>query len=826
MSQTLTLRAKGLFTSWSEFAEVPEGALLVADNVNISSDNIIEPRKGFERLESGFPSASEVADQLWFYQNKLFAHHGTFASANSISYYSGGVWTASDTKIAPSGVRLRHAQANQNLYYTTSTGVFKLDAYNSLTPTLSGAFKALDLTASTAGTGGFLEHNHLCAYRIVWGVEDLNKNLVLGAPSARFEIKNTAGAGNKRDISLTFTVPTGVTTSWIYQIYRSAQISAPGIPNDELQLVYEGNPTSSEITAGTITVTDIIPDSLRGATLYTSPSQEGIAFANERPPLAKDIASFRDVLFYANTISKHRYRITLLAVGGSSGVVVDDTVQFGGITYTAKSTETISSGQFQVFTSGTAAENIRDTALSLVRVINRRSTSTVYAYYLSGLNDLPGQILLEERNIGGAAFVIRASRPGSWTPTGIPTSGNTETSTNDTFPNGLSWSKPFQPESVPLVNQVQVGTKSAAILRIIPLKDSLVIFKEDGIYRLTGYYPNFDVELLDSSARIIGSETPAILNNQIYCLTDQGVTVVSDSVKIISRPIENEILGLIIGALSLVKSLAFGVSYEAERRYYLLLPSTATDTTPTQMFVYNVFTQAWTRTTLQATSAASNTNEFYIGDTDSNYILKERRAGNLTDYADFKSSVTITIASSTKLSVPSVAGIVVGDVVYQSSTAYATILGVDDINNTLTVPGTAGFTGGTAVIYTSVGPVVTWLPQAAGNPGITKQWHTLQLLFKRDFVGTGYLTAKTDVVQSETQIPVYGNEYGPWGLFTWGNSPWGSDPLRKPVRQWVPKEKQRSSYITLGFKHDYAFSGWQIQGVSVHFTPGTEKTDR
>lgn len=822
MSQTLTLRAKGLFTSWSEFAEVPEGALLVADNVNISSDNIIEPRKGFGRLDSGFASVSETADQLWFYQGKLFAHHGTFGSANSVSYYNAGIWTAADAKTAPSGSRMRYAEANQNLYYTTSSGIFKLDAYNSLTPVLSGALKALDLVVVASGASGFLSNNNTCAYRIVWGYEDVNKNLLLGAPSARLEFKNTAGGSH--DTALTFTIPSGVTTSWIYQIYRSAQSSAT--PNDELQLVYEGNPTSGEITAGTITVTDIVPDDLRGATLYTSPSQEGIAFANERPPLAKDIAPFRDVLFYANTTSKHRYRITLLAVGGTSGVVADDTVRFGGITYTAKAAENISSGQFQVFTAGTAAENIRDTALSLVRVINRRSTSTVYAYYLSGLNDLPGQILLEERGIGGSAFSIRASRPASWTPTGIPTSTDAETSTNDNFPNGLSWSKPFQPESVPLVNQVQVGTKSAAILRIIPLKDSLIILKEDGIYRLTGYYPNFDIELLDSSARIIGSETPAILNNQIYCLTDQGVTVISDSVKIISRPIENEIIKLITESLALVKSIAFGVSYEAERRYYLLLPTTATDTTPNQMFVYNVFTQAWTRTTLKATAAVASTSEFYIGDVSSNFILKERRVGNLTDFADFKTATTLTIAGSTTLSLPSVTGIVIGDVIYQSTTAYTTILGVDDINNTITVSGTTGFTGGAATIYTSVKPVVTWLPQAAGNPGITKQWHTTQLLFKRDFVGVGYITASTDVVQSETQMPVYGNEYAPWGLFTWGNSPWGADPLRKPVRQWVPRDKQRSSFITLGFKHDYAFSGWQVQGLSVHFTPGTEKTDR
>ena len=823
MSQVLTLRAKGLFTSWSEFAEIPDGALITADDVNISSDNIIEPRRGFERLSAGYSNGGSRTDQIWFYQDKPFTHNGTtLYSASTVSYFNSGAWSNSGSFTAPSGVRIRTAQSNQNLYFTTSTGVQKLAAFNG-TPTLSGAFKALDLEAAIDGASGFLSHNHSVAYRLVWGFEDANKNLILGAPSARFEITNTAGG--TRDIDVTFTIPSGVTTTWVYQIYRSAQVATPATPNDELQLVYEGNPTSGEITAGTITLTDIVPDSLRGATIYTAPSQEGIAFANERAPLAKDLATFRDVMFYANTTSKHRYRITLLAVSGA-GLVLNDTVSFGGITYTAKAAETIASGEFLLTTTGTASENIRDTALSLVRVINRRSTSTVYAYYLSGPNDLPGQILLEERSIGGAAFVITVSRPAAWSPSGIPTSGTTETSSNDNFPNGLSWSKPFQPESVPLPNQVQVGTKSAAILRIVPLKDSLIIFKEDGIFRLTGFYPSFDIELLDSSARLNGSETPAILNNQIYCLTDQGVTVVADSVKIISRPIEGSILSLVTGALALTKQVAVGCAYEVERRYYLWLPTLATDTYPTQAFVYNVFTQAWTRHTKAATAAASTTTELYLGDPTSNFLLKDRRSGNNTDYGDYKQTTTVSSVSGNTLTLSSVSGLAVGDVIYQSATVYSAIDSIDSINSTVTVITNPGFSAGTWTVFGSISTIVKWVPIAAGNPGITKQFHTAQLMFKSEFAETGYMTFESDVVQSEEQVAIQGGEYGPWGLFTWGNTPWGGITIRKPLRQWVPRDKQRCSTLTFGFRHAFGFSFWQMQGASVHFTPGTEKTDR
>jgi hypothetical protein len=828
MSQTLTLKAKGLYSSWSEFADVPEGALLQADNIDISQDNIIEPRRGFERQSAGFTNSLDRADKIWFYQDKQFAHHGeTPFAADDISYLNAGVWTSIGAYSAPSDARVRTLEASQNLYFSTSTGVQKLDAFNA-TPRLSGAFKGLDLQASTTGSSGFLAKDFRVAYRVVWGIEDANKNLQLGAPSQRVDVTN--GAVHNRDVSLTITIPDGVTTAWLFQVYRSAQVdNTPPLdvePNDELQLVYENNPTSGEIAAGQITFTDVTPDSLRGATIYTAASQEGIANQNERPPLAKDLASFRDVVFFANTTSKNRYNITILAIGGSGGIVNDDTITIDSIVYTGKATETIASGQFAVASVGSASQLIKDTALSLVRVINRYASSTVYAYYLSGPNDLPGKILLEERGIGGAAFPVIVSRQGSWSPTDIPSSGTTETSANDRLKNGLQWSKPFQPEAAPLVNQVQVGNKDANILRIVPLKDALIIFKEDGIYRLTGYYPSFDIELLDSSARIVGSETPQILNNQIFCLTDQGISVVSDSVKIISRPIELSILELFAADLDLVKQAGFGVSYEIDRKYYLWLPTSASDTTATQAFVYNVFTSTWVRHSIIAQTALATSTNLYYANPNSEYIFKDKRSFTYTDYADFKAQVTITAIDENVFTVDSIANAAVGDLLFESSVLVGTISSIDSLNSTVTVEGNPGFTTTTVDILSAISAAIKWVPIAAGNPGVTKQFHTTQLVFKKDIIGDGFMTYSSDLSESTDEVALPGSQIGAWGLFTWGSVPWGGEPRKRPISQWVPRAKQRCSQLTVGFTHSVAYSNWQLQGLSVHFTPGTDNTDR
>jgi len=828
MSQNLILKIKGLFTSFNELSEAPAGALLVADNIELSKDSIAEPRRGFNRVAGEFTTNTDRADKTWFYQDKQFAHHGAIGSADEVSYLSSGTWTSVGAFSAPTGTKIRAMEANENLYFNTSTGVYKLAAYNG-TAILSGAYKALGVTASeNSSASAWLADDYSVAYRVIWGYKDANKNLILGAPSQREAYTNTYGSDAAVDLRIS--IPTGVTTSWFVQVYRSVAVTAtPSFiePSDELGLVYEANPTSGDITNGYIDITDIVPDDLRGATIYTAASQEGLAYQNERPPLAKDMAVFRDTAFYANTTSKHRYFLTLLAATGSNGLANDDTITIGGVVYTAKASETIASGFFKRYTAGSASQNIRDTAISLIRVINRYASSTVSAFYMSGANDLPGKILLEERGIGGASFAVISNEDDCWSPR-LPTSGVTESSDNDRYKNGLFWSKPNQPESVPLGNFVEIGSRDSEIQRIVPLRDALFIFKEgEGCYKLTGYYPNFTIDLHDSSISLIGGETPAILNNQIYCLTDQGVTVVSDSSKVISRPIEQTLLELFGADLALVKNISFGVAYETDRKYYLFVPSSSADTSPTQAFVYNSFTNAWVRHVLNKTCGIVESNLLYLGDAGSGYMNVERKTYSYTDYVDFGFTTAISAVSSTTLTISSgIDGITVGDIAYQSSTISSEVTAVNVAAGTITVEGEPGFTVAAVDILRAVNCKITWVPVATENPGETHQYHTVSLLFKSDFRNTANLKFSSDLSRYDEYVPVTGGGGGQWGLFPWGESPWGGSRLKRPVRQWIPRNKQRCSQLTVSFEHYVGYSRWELQGISVHGTPGTEKVAR
>lgn len=192
--------------------------------------------------------------------------------------------------------RIRGVTANSNFYFITSTGVKRLDSITGTVVT-AGGIRALEGEGVTTGASGFMPNNTQIAYRVVWGFKDANNNLILGSPSSRIIVVNTSGG--TRDVSLTVAIPQEITTDHFYQIYRSGpSASSTDEPNDELNLVIENNPTSAEITAKQFTITDTTPEELRnGATLYTSPSQEGILQANETPPYAKDIALFKESVF-------------------------------------------------------------------------------------------------------------------------------------------------------------------------------------------------------------------------------------------------------------------------------------------------------------------------------------------------------------------------------------------------------------------------------------------------------------------------------------------------------------------------------------------------
>lgn len=124
--------------------------------------------------------------------------------------------------------------------------------------------------------------------------------------------------------TLTSILPSNITTNYYYQLYRTSvatvqtgQTMNDIEPGDEQQYILEAPITSMDVANGYITIEDNTPEIFResGAYLYTNAiTGTGITSANERPPLAHDIANFRNSTFYANTKDVHRHSFSILSV--------------------------------------------------------------------------------------------------------------------------------------------------------------------------------------------------------------------------------------------------------------------------------------------------------------------------------------------------------------------------------------------------------------------------------------------------------------------------------------------------------------------------------
>lgn len=479
---------RGLWTSPNDLPP-PKGSLAVATNTAKYRSGILSPRRGEAWLS--YDSVGGTIDAITDFQGYTVVHYGT-----TIKYWTGAAWSAYSGSFAPrSGKPARFYESAGSLFFLSSAGVYELDSITG-TWRLTGSPPGLAGTAvirRTTSETGFATTNGQWAYRVVWGRNNANKRLQLGAPSGRFvmtapanvvaahaniaklntaslvtvtgtthgfvtgeyvdvtlggaetwfaagrfqvtrvsdtsftysdALTNSSGSTQNpaaditygftsRNATLTIPIPSDITTTDFLQVYRSAKSAdANSTPSDNMAMVYEKAPTNLEITAASMTVTDITPDDVRQPALYTSLGERPYA----RPPTCADAAEFRGGTLYACTAQLQSTDATLIS---ASSLVINDalvfvdspdaqsTTTFRRIIY-ATATEDPAGPQFKVYSDGSVSQNIANTAKSLVRVINAQSTANlpIYAEYASSDTEAPGRIRLYARSPSVGRFTF------------------------------------------------------------------------------------------------------------------------------------------------------------------------------------------------------------------------------------------------------------------------------------------------------------------------------------------------------------------------------------------------------------------------------------
>jgi hypothetical protein len=555
---------------------------------------------------------------------------------------------------------------------------------------------------------------------------------------------------------------------------------------------------------------DSVPDGFIGASLYTNPNQEGILNANARPLISKDVAAYQGSLFQAN-VTTPAYG-TAFYLGGLSN---DDTVTINGLAYTAKASESIAAREFKLYTAGTASENIRDTAASLIRVVNRSLSSGVTAQYVSGEDDPPGAVLFTSSD-SVSSLAVTFSRTTSWSPAaGLSVSPRT-------YVNGIVWTKAAQPDHVPKSQwlvPLRLGSDDKAILRILPTRSSLFVLKEDGAWRATGGAGVFDFAPFDPTVRIVAPESAVVLDNTIFALTEAGVVRISDTgTALMSRQpgvcdIEPALQALLAPAVrSTVADYAFGVAYESDHKFILWLPSQAGETKSTQAYVYDLFTRTWTRWTPDAAHGFVNPADDRLYLVDGTSVWQERKTIADSDLADRSYALTISSGGgTTSIVVSDSANIEVGDVV--SGNASALVTAKNGTTLTLNQPGPAN---GAATLYKAIPTAITWAPKFGASPAAWTELQSVRLLWDRVAFDTCAASFATDVTPAEESVTIRASDYG----WTW------TAQTGQQVEVWPPRDVSVGSRFSISLSHRQAWSPNAVAGLAVSFRSTTWRVGR
>lgn len=397
-SEIVNLKASGLHTFFQSLMEVPPGALLKANNTVINREGVIEPRRGIKTYGLPFGVSNTRAKELFEYKGRIIRHVEdklAFDDGTSNFVDFSGSYTEPSA-----GYRIKSCEAKQNFYFTTSDGVRKISATNSSEFSSSagyvtelGAPRGLSGSVSVLyDVSGFFPEvvstsaKNYVSYRIVWTITDKNKNILLGAPSDTMTAENPVANNSfyiQAGVSLTFPVPQGIDSSnyteYTYRIYRSE--IATSTPSDELKLIYEDKLTASQISTRIVSYSDFITETSRlgGVQLYTNEnSGEGILAANEKPPIAHDIAPFKGHLFYSNTRSQHSLVVQFLDF---NNVILSDptpsitiTPQSGiGNTYTFAGDK----GQFRLSFPVATSFTAKETTFTIYSPSNKRTYTII-----------------------------------------------------------------------------------------------------------------------------------------------------------------------------------------------------------------------------------------------------------------------------------------------------------------------------------------------------------------------------------------------------------------------------------------------------------------
>jgi len=232
----------------------------------------------------------------------------------------------------------------------------------------------------------------------------------------------------------------------------------------------------------------------------------------------------------ARVVSKTASTVTLdVTPSGSGAVFFWDVVTVDGVRYLAGFQTNVMPGdtypEFRV-TPG----DPQLTAGALAYTISIQS-STVYAAALEdpfASAGAAGTAVIRSASLDDAQWAVSSTRDSALYVD--KTTAGAIVVERDDRPSRIVYSKPGEPEHFPEINFIDVGTESAPVMALVPLRTSLLVFKADGIYRVAGSPPDgWRVDIIDTVSRALRAECVSALGDSAVVWTQKGVLLVDES---------------------------------------------------------------------------------------------------------------------------------------------------------------------------------------------------------------------------------------------------------------------------------------------------------
>jgi hypothetical protein len=451
----------------------------------------------------------------------------------------------------------------------------------------------------------------------------------------------------------------------------------------------------------------------------------------------------------------------------------------------------------------------------------------MYAEYI-GDAQRPGAVRITATD--GTGFAIRATKGTDWQPELAHDDDLLESQAEDR-PHRLYFSKPDEPEAVPLGNWVEIGAETKPILRLIPLRDSLLVFKTDGIFRVTGRTPRqLAVDPLNVDARLVHRDAVAVLDDRVVAWTTMGIVVISDiAVTRIDTPIQNGLRSITTEmhrALELNENPNVRGAWVAvnvlDGEIMVGAPQAATSGRTQHIWVYNTRTDAWSRLIPPAdagiiSAVVAETGltlprtpyVFFPGYRLSDSAGREfgmNTGGPAGDRAmDFATTATVSGASGANATVSGVAP-VVGGALIQSGAVYV----ITDVSGSNVTLSRAGIVNGSAQ-YGSPYPVtVEWQPFHAGRPDLDKFWRECVLYFDAMEGVTTFDATFRDAERGQAvTVPIAADD--------------PHTARNRQVRVHVPTDPSRTPALYAQVKVNQAGARWALGLVACSFEPMADR---